>query len=95
MVKTEVILNECEASLVVKSFENYKIVSLRKTSIHDNKEGGLLSRHNSNMTKSLSDTQNTYLAFAIRIKRDASWIKWNNNWFYKAIEFCYQIVLDI
>ena len=32
-----VILNECEASLVVKSFENYKIVSLRKTSIHDNK----------------------------------------------------------
>ncbi|QKJ27711.1 methyl-accepting chemotaxis protein [Aliarcobacter cibarius] len=63
-----VILNECEASLVVKSFENYKIVSLRKTSIHDNKEGGLLSRHNSNMTKSLSDTQNTYLSLLEELK---------------------------
>ena len=32
-----------------------------KTSIHDNKEGGLLERHNKNMTKSLGDTQTTYL----------------------------------
>ena len=32
-----------------------------KTSIHDNKEGGLLERHNKNMSKSLGDTQNTYL----------------------------------
>ena len=57
-----IILDECESNLQVKTFENYKIVSLRKTSIHDNKEGGLLSRHNNNMTKSLSDTQNTYLS---------------------------------
>ncbi|RBQ29433.1 chemotaxis protein [Arcobacter sp. FW59] len=56
-----VVLEECEVNIMVKKYGNYNIVSLRKTSIHDNKEDGLLSRHNKNMTKSLSDTQNTYL----------------------------------
>ncbi|RXI25305.1 chemotaxis protein [Aliarcobacter trophiarum] len=56
-----VVLEECEAKMLVKKYDNYTIVSLQKTSIHDNKEGGLLERHNKNMTKSLSDTQNTYL----------------------------------
>ena len=46
--QNRVILDECESNLQVKTFENYKIVSLRKTSIHYNKEGGLLSRHNNN-----------------------------------------------
>lgn len=59
--QNSLILDECEASIEVKNHENYKIVSLRKTSIHDNKEGGLLARHNTNMTKSLSTTQDTYL----------------------------------
>ena len=57
----KVILEECEAKISVKKHNNYNIVSLVKTSIHDNKEGGLLERHNKNMTKSLGDTQNTYL----------------------------------
>ena len=57
----KVILEECEAKISVKKYNNYNIVSLVKTSIHDNKEGGLLERHNKNMTKSLGDTQNTYL----------------------------------
>ncbi len=60
--QNRIILDECEANLEVKNFENYKIVSLKRTSIHDNKDGGLLSRHNNNMTKSLSDTQSTYLS---------------------------------
>ena len=55
------IMEDCEANVEVKTYDNYKIVSLRKTSIHDNKEGGLLSRHNKNMTKSLNTTQETYL----------------------------------
>ena len=59
----KVILEECEAKISVKKYNNYNIVSLVKTSIHDNKEGGLLERHNKNMTKSLGDTQNTYLEF--------------------------------
>ena len=57
----KVILEECEAKISVKKHNNYNIVSLVKTSIHDNKEGGLLERHNKNMTRSLGDTQNTYL----------------------------------
>ena len=59
--RDNVLLEECEAQLAVREFENYKIVALRKTSIHDNKENGLLSRHNKNVTKALGDTQNTYL----------------------------------
>ncbi|MFK2823534.1 methyl-accepting chemotaxis protein [Arcobacter sp. YIC-80] len=54
------IMDDCEASILLKEFEGYKIASLRKTSIHDNKEGGLLERHNKNMTNSLSSTQKTY-----------------------------------
>ena len=56
------IMDDCEASILLKEFEGYKIASLRKTSIHDNKEGGLLERHNKNMTNSLSSTQKTYMS---------------------------------
>lgn len=59
--KENVLLEECEAKLSVREIEGYRIVALRKTSIHDNKDNGLLSRHNKNVTKALSDTQNTYL----------------------------------
>ncbi|MFA9374497.1 MAG: methyl-accepting chemotaxis protein [Poseidonibacter sp.] len=62
------ILDDCEAKIVIKNYNDYKIVSLRKTSIHDNKSGGLLERHNSNMTASLSTTQNTYLSLLDELK---------------------------
>ncbi len=55
------IMEDCEANIDVKRFEEFKIVSLKKTSIHDNKSGGLLDRHNKNMTRSLSSTQQSYL----------------------------------
>ena len=54
------ILADCEASIDLKSYNGYSIVALKKTSIHDNKEGGLLYKHSANMTKSLYDTQTTY-----------------------------------
>ncbi|MCB9096942.1 MAG: CZB domain-containing protein [Arcobacter sp.] len=56
------VLEDCEANIEIKTYNQYKIVSLRKTSIHDNKDGGLLSRHNKNMTRSLDTTQKTYLS---------------------------------
>ncbi|OCL93992.1 methyl-accepting chemotaxis protein [Aliarcobacter thereius] len=59
--RDRLILAECEAEMFIKKHDKFTIVALRKTSIHDNKEGGLLARHSKNMTKSLSDTQNTYL----------------------------------
>ncbi len=55
------ILDDCEASMIKKEVEGYLIISLKSTSIHDNKDGGLLERHNINMTNSLNGTQKTYL----------------------------------
>jgi len=57
-----VILNDCEAIILIKEFKDYTIVSLKQSSIHDKKEGGLLERHNKNVTNSLSSTQETYLS---------------------------------
>ncbi len=56
------IMDDCEAKIVTKNYEGFIIVSLKRTSIHDNKEGGLLERHNKNMTNSLNNTQTTYLS---------------------------------
>ena len=33
-----VILNDCEASILTKEYEGFTIVSLKQTSIHDNKD---------------------------------------------------------
>ncbi|XOB62824.1 methyl-accepting chemotaxis protein [Campylobacterota bacterium DY0563] len=63
-----VILNDCEASVATKEFNDYTIVSLKQTSIHDKKDGGLLERHNKNMTNSLSTTQNAYLSLLEELK---------------------------
>ena len=64
----KLIMEDCEAKIDIKKFENYEIVSLRKTSIHDNKSGGLLDRHSKNMTRSLEDTQGTYLSLLDELK---------------------------
>lgn len=56
------IMDDCEAKVVTKNYESFTIVSLKRTSIHDNKEGGLLEKHNKNVTNSLNNTQATYLS---------------------------------
>jgi len=56
-----VVLNDCEAFILLEKYDDKIIASLRQTSVHDNKEGGLLERHNKNMTNSLTSTQNAYL----------------------------------
>ncbi len=60
--ENKVILQDCEASIATKKVDDIYIVSLRKTSIHDNKDDGLLSKHNHNINHALTDTQNVYLA---------------------------------
>jgi hypothetical protein len=62
------IMDDCEASVVVKKYKQYNIVSLKRTSVHDNKEGGLLEKHSRNMTQSLTTTQNTYLSLLDELK---------------------------
>jgi len=54
------IISDCEAKLSYKRYEDLTIVSLIKTSIHDNAEDGLLHKHNNNINVSLSNTQNVY-----------------------------------
>ncbi|MDD2698950.1 MAG: methyl-accepting chemotaxis protein [Arcobacteraceae bacterium] len=58
----KIILEDCEASMVTKKVDDIYIASLRKTSIHDNKDDGLLTKHNHNINHALSDTQSVYLA---------------------------------
>ena len=69
---SRLIMEDCEANIVVKNYENYKIVSLRKTSIHDNKNGGLMDRHNKNMTNSLTSTQKAYLSLLDELQEMAA-----------------------
>ena len=56
-----VIIEDCEAKLSYRDFDGVKVVSLVKTSIHDNKEDGLLHKHNRNINESLTNTQNVYV----------------------------------
>ena len=55
-----VIISDCEAKISYKEYDDLTVVSLIKTSIHDNAEGGLLHKHNDNINVSLANTQNVY-----------------------------------
>jgi len=56
-----IIIADCEAKVSSKKISDMTIVSLIKTTIHDDKDGGLLHKHNINMNESLSSTQSVYL----------------------------------
>ena len=55
-----IIIEDCEAKLEYKKYDNLTIVSLVKTSIHDNADDGLLHKHNQNINHSLMNTQSVY-----------------------------------
>lgn len=55
-----IIIEDCEAKIEYKKYDDITIVSLVKTSIHDNAEDGLLHKHNGNINSSLTDTQHVY-----------------------------------
>ena len=56
-----IIVEDCEAKIETKKSADITIVSLVRTSIHDDKDDGLLSKHNNNMNHSLSNTQDVYV----------------------------------
>jgi methyl-accepting chemotaxis protein len=59
--KNETILVEdCEARLTYQTYDDITVVSLVKTSIHDNSDDGLLHKHNENINQSLTSTQSVY-----------------------------------
>jgi hypothetical protein len=56
-----IVLDDCEAKISSNNFGDITVASLVKTSIHDDKEDGLLHTHNENINLSLSNTQEIYL----------------------------------
>ncbi|CAM3821037.1 methyl-accepting chemotaxis protein [Arcobacter cloacae] len=88
------VLEDCEANIEIKTYNQYKIVSLRKTSIHDNKDGGLLSRHNKNMTKSLDNTQKTYLSLLDELQEMAKESKETATGSTEGLSLITEIVAD-
>ncbi|WP_323668905.1 methyl-accepting chemotaxis protein [Aliarcobacter butzleri] len=92
--KPSLVLEDCEAHIEVKNYENKKIVSLRKTSIHDNKDGGLLSRHNINMTNSLNGTQQTYLTLLDELQDMSKESKETANGSTQGLNLINEIVYD-
>ena len=55
-----IIIEDCEAKLQYKEFDDFIVASLVKTSVHDNSDDGLLHKHNENINLSLTNTQNVY-----------------------------------
>ena len=91
---SRLIMEDCEANIVIKTYETYKIVSLRKTSIHDNKDGGLLDRHNKNMTNSLTNTQKTYLSLLDELQEMAKESKETATGSTQGLDLINEIVAD-
>jgi hypothetical protein len=91
---SRLIMEDCEANMVIKTYETYKIVSLRKTSIHDNKDGGLLDRHNKNMTNSLTNTQKTYLSLLDELQEMAKESKETATGSTQGLDLINEIVAD-
>ena len=88
------IMEDCEANISIKIYENYKIVSLKKTSIHDNKNGGLLDKHNTNMTNSLNNTQKTYLSLLDELQEMAKESKETATGSTQGLDLITEIVSD-
>jgi len=61
MKKTRIRIENCEAKIELYKENDLTLVSLIKTTIHDDKEDGLLHKHNENMNESLSNTQAVYV----------------------------------
>jgi len=55
-----IIIEDCEAKLQYKEFDDITVASLVKTSVHDNSDDGLLHKHNENINVSLTSTQTVY-----------------------------------
>ncbi len=91
---SNVILNDCEAKIEVNKQNDFTIVSLQKTSIHDNKESGLLTKHNVNMNTSLYSTQAVYMELLEELKSMASESKDTANGSEEGLTLTENIVKD-
>ena len=91
---TRIVLNDCEAKLSYGKFNDYTIVSMKKTSIHDNKEDGLLHKHNLNINASLGDTQHVYLELLEQLKNMSNESKETATGSTQGLDLTKEIVSD-
>ena len=69
---TRVVLSDCEAKISYKKEDDIMLVSLVKTTLNDTgDEDSLLHIHNTNINKSLTDTQNVYTELLDELKEMA------------------------
>ncbi len=89
-----IIIEDCEAKLEYKKYDNLTIVSLVKTSIHDNADDGLLHKHNQNINVSLTNTQNVYQELLVELDSMAKESKETANGSNEGLSLTKNIVKD-
>ncbi len=89
-----IIIEDCEAKLEYKTFDDLIVVSLVKTSIHDNADDGLLHKHNLNINESLSSTQSVYQNLLTELNNMAKESKDTASGSSEGLELTQNIVKD-
>ena len=89
-----IVIADCEAKIESKKIDDILVVSLVRTSIHDDKDGGLLHKHNNNMNESLSSTQNVYLDLLKELDNMAKESKETADGSKEGLELTQSIVTD-
>ena len=89
-----IIIADCEAKIESKKFDDITVVSLVRTSIHDDKDGGLLHKHNTNMNESLANTQSVYLNLLEELNDMSQESKDTSDGSIKGLELTQSIVAD-
>ena len=92
--ENRVIVEDCEAKIQVKRFDDISVVSLTKTTLHDDKDDGLLHKHNLNMNQSLSSTQNVYVDLLEELESMAKESKQTSSGSKEGLELTQNIVKD-
>jgi ribosomal protein L29 len=89
-----VIIEDCEAKIEYKDIDGIRVISLVKTSIHDDKDDGLLHKHNLNINESLTSTQNVYVELLSELESMAKESKDTADGSTKGLELTRNIVSD-
>ena len=89
-----IVIEDCEAKIETKVFNDIIVISLSKTSIHDDKDDGLLHKHNKNMNHSLSNTQNVYIELLKELDSMAGESKKTASGSTEGLELTKNIVID-
>ncbi len=89
-----IIVEDCEAKLEYKKYDDFMVVSLVKTSIHDNNDDGLLHKHNENINNSLSDTQSVYQDLLLELDNMATESKATASGSTEGLQLTQEIVED-